>query len=93
SSGSSLYRAWSASCLTELEEWEAAEVEVDWLMERLPGDGKIRLLAANLYAGQGRTDDAIAELEAALEYWSEADADFRPAAEARALLAELQAAG
>ncbi len=93
SSGSSLYRAWSASCLTELEEWEAAEVEVDWLMERLPGDAKIRLLAANLYAGRGQTDNAIAELETALEYWSEADASFRPAAEARALLAELQAAG
>jgi tetratricopeptide (TPR) repeat protein len=93
SSGSSRYRAWSAACLTELEDWEAAEAEVDWLLDRFPGDGKIRLLAADLYAGRGRTDDAIAELEIALGYWSEADANFRPAAEARELLAELQAAG
>ena len=64
-----------------------------WLLERFPGDGKIRLMVARLYAGQGRTADAIGELELALGYWSEADANFRPAAEARELLTELQTAG
>jgi tetratricopeptide (TPR) repeat protein len=91
SPGSLTYRAWSASCLISLEQWDEAEADVAWLLERLPGDGKIRVVAARLYAGQGRTADAIAELEIALDYWSEADADFRPAAEARALLEELQA--
>ena len=87
------YRAWSTACLTDLERWEEAGEGMTWLLERLPGDGKIRLMAARLYAGQGRTADAIAELELALGYWSEADASFRPAAEARGLLAELQTAG
>jgi hypothetical protein len=36
------------------------------------------------------TADAIAELEIALDYWSEADPDYRPAREARALLEELR---
>ena len=93
SPGSSRYRAWSAACLTELERWEEAEEDVTWLLERFPGDGKIRLMVARLYAGQGRTADAIAELELALGYWSEADANFRPAGEARELLTELQTAG
>jgi len=93
SPGSSRNRAWAAACLIDLERWEAAEVEVEWLLERLPGDGKVRLLAARLRAGQGRTADAIAEVETALDYWSEADTAYRPAAEARELLAELQAAG
>jgi tetratricopeptide (TPR) repeat protein len=90
SPGSSRYRAWSAACLTELERWDEAEAEVADLLERFPGDGKIRLLAANLYAGQARTDDAIAELEVALGYWSEADPDFRPAQEARDLMEQLR---
>ena len=37
-------------------------------------------------------EEAQAELELALGYWSEADANFRPAAEARELLTELQTA-
>jgi len=93
SPGSFRNRAWSAACLIELERWEEAEEDVTWLLERMPGDGKIRLMAARLYGGQGRTADAIAELEIALGYWSEADANFRPAAEARELLTELQTAG
>jgi tetratricopeptide (TPR) repeat protein len=91
SPGSLTYRAWSASCLISLEQWDEAEADVAWLLERLPGDGKIRVVAARLYAGQGRTADAIAELEIALDYWSGADPHYRPAAEARALLEELQA--
>jgi hypothetical protein len=37
--------------------------------------------------------EAIAGHEVAMAIWSEADADYRPAAEARALLQELQAGG
>jgi len=86
-----LYLLWRASCLRKLERWEAAEAEVTRLLEPNPGNAKFRLEAARLYAAQDRTAEAIAELEVALEIWSEADPDFRPAQEARALLEELQA--
>ena len=87
-----VYRGWLALCLTSLERWEEAEGEVAWLLERFPGSGKIRLVAARLYAAQGRKVDAIAELEIALGYWSAADPDYRPAGEAHALLEELRSA-
>jgi tetratricopeptide (TPR) repeat protein/TolB-like protein len=90
---SSLYRAWRARCLTTLERWDEAKAEIGWLLERFPGSAKFRLDAARLYAGQGRTADAVAEAEAALDIWSLADPDFRPAREARAFLEELGAAG
>ncbi|MCL7959982.1 MAG: tetratricopeptide repeat protein [marine benthic group bacterium] len=93
SQGNLTYLAWSAACLTELERYEEAEADVALLVERLPASPKIRVVAARLYAGQGRTEDAVAALEVALAVWAEADSDFRPAAEARALLEELQAAG
>jgi tetratricopeptide (TPR) repeat protein/TolB-like protein len=90
---SSAYRIWLARCLTTLERWDEAQAEVNWVLERRPGSAKLRLDAARLYAAQGRTANAIAELDVALDIWSEADPDFRPAQEARALLEELQAAG
>jgi tetratricopeptide (TPR) repeat protein len=86
------YRAWLTICLTSLERWEEAEVHLAWLLERFPGFAMIRLVAAQHYAARGRTDEAIAELEIALGYWSTADSDYRPAQEARALLDDLQAA-
>ena len=88
---STTYRAWLAACLTSLEHWEEAEPEIAWLLERFPGSPKIRQLAGWHYAERGRVADAIAELEIALDYWSEADPDYRPAQEARSLLEELRA--
>ena len=64
-----------------------------WLLERFPGSAKVRLVAARLYAAEGKTSEAISEVETALDTWSEADPDYRPAAEARALLEELRSAG
>jgi tetratricopeptide (TPR) repeat protein len=87
-----LYRAWLARCLTSLQRWNEAQSEMAWLLERFPGSAKIRQLAARNYAARGMTAEAIAELEIALGYWSTADADYRPAQEARALLDELQTA-
>jgi len=89
---SSLYRGWLASCQTSLDRLTEAGNEVAWLLERFPGSAKVRLVAARLYAAEGRMADAIAEVETALGYWSEADPEYRPALEARALLKELQAA-
>ena len=90
---SSLYRGWLASCQTSLEQFDEAGDEVAWLLKRFPGSAKVRLLAARLYAAEGRTSDAISEVETALDTWSEADPEYRPAREARALLEELKAAG
>jgi hypothetical protein len=90
---SSQFRAWLAACLTSLERWEEAEVELAWLLERFPGSAKVRHLAGWLASERGRTADAMSELEVALDIWSEADSDYRPAQEARALLEELRAGG
>jgi len=87
---SSRYRAWLAICQTSLERWDKAEGEVAWLLERFPGSSMVRLIAAWYYFARGSPADAIAELEIALDYWSGADADYRPAQEARALLEELR---
>lgn len=87
---SSQFRAWLAACQTSLGRFDEAEAHVDWLLERLPGSAKIRRLAAYLYSEQGRTAEAITELEAALDIWSGADADFRPARVAREMLDELR---
>jgi tetratricopeptide (TPR) repeat protein len=87
---SELYLLWRASCLRKLERWDEAEAEITGLLEPNPGNARYRLEAARLYAAQGRTADAIAQLEGALDIWSEADPDFRPAQEARALLEELR---
>jgi tetratricopeptide (TPR) repeat protein len=88
-----VYRAWLAICRTSLERWEEAERDVVWLLERFPGSAMIRLIAARQHSDRGRTADAIAELESALDTWSGADADYQPARNARALLEELRAAG
>ena len=76
--------------LTSLERWSDAEEEVAWLLERAPGRGVYQLDVARYHAARGRTEDAIAELEAALEIWSEADPEYRPAQEARELLRDLR---
>jgi tetratricopeptide (TPR) repeat protein len=87
----SLFRAWYANCLITLGDLDEAEGEVERLAGRLPGDPKVRMVVARLYEAQGRADDAIAEIEAALETWADADPDFQPAREARQMLQELQA--
>lgn len=88
---SSAYRAWLAACQTSLGRWDEAEAEIVWLLERFPGSAKVRQLAGWHYAERGRTADAIAELEIALDYWSAADPGYGPAQEARDLLEELRA--
>lgn len=77
-------------CLTALERWGDAGREADWLLERHPGWGTHRLLIARYHVARGQTDEAISHLEAALGFWSDADADYIPAQEARALLEELR---
>ena len=78
-------------CLRSLGRLEEAEEALVDLINRFPGSAMLRLEAARVYAAQGRTDDAIAELETARETWSEADPEYIPAREARELLVELRA--
>ena len=85
-----LYRASRLRCLTTLGRWKDAETEVAWLLERIPGNARYRLDVARYHVARGQTDEATTHLEAALGFWSEADADYIPAREARALLAELR---
>jgi len=85
-----MYRLNRLQCLVETKRWPQAEREVDWLLTRQPGYPKIRLEIARYYVARGQTDEAIAHLEYALDVWSEADSDYVPAREARALLTELR---
>ena len=85
------FRAWLASCQISMDRWEEAEREVEWLLVRYPGDAKLRMVAARLFAAQGDTADAIGQVEAALETWSDADRAFRPARDAAAELERLRA--
>jgi tetratricopeptide (TPR) repeat protein len=86
------YRVSRLQCLTALQRWRDAQTEADWLVERVPGSAKYRLAIARYYAARGDTARAIEHLEVATDIWSEADADYIPAQEARALLAELRGA-
>lgn len=73
------------ACLTQLERWDEAEEQAQWLLQRRPGFPTMRLAIARYYAARGRTDDALANLDAALATWSAAEPDYRPAIEARVL--------
>jgi tetratricopeptide (TPR) repeat protein len=84
------YRVSHLACLVETKRWPQAEREVNWLLARRPGSAKARVGIARYYAARDRTDEAISHLEYALDVWSEADSDYVPAREARALLTELR---
>jgi len=86
----SLYRVSRLRCLVADERWDDAQPEIDWLLERRPGYAKTRLIIARYHIARGQTDEAIGHLETAVNIWSEADEDYIPAQEARALLAELR---
>jgi Tfp pilus assembly protein PilF len=55
-----------------------------------PAYPKARFQLALVYQEMGRTDDAIEQLQAALEIWKDADPEYIPAQVARAKLAELE---
>lgn len=86
---SGLYALARARCLRELGRLEEAGQEVDWLLARWPGVQEYQVEAARLAAARGETAEALGHLDAALAVWTEADPEFRPAREARALRAEL----
>jgi tetratricopeptide (TPR) repeat protein len=83
------YAVARARCLREFGRLGEAGEEIEWLRERLPGYGDVRLEAARYFAARGKTDEALAQLDSALAGWSGADPKFTPADEARALRAEI----
>ena len=85
-----LYRATRLRCLTGLRRWDDADQEATWLLTRFAGVGRYRLAIARFHAAHGQTAESISHLEATLGFWSEADAEYIPAQEARALLEQLQ---
>ena len=78
-----------ARCLRELGRLDEAGGEIDWLLARWPGVQEVQVEAARLAAARGDTAEALGYLDGALATWAEADSEFRPAREARALRAEI----
>lgn len=72
-------------CLTSLRSWNAAQEDADWLLEHWPGWPTSRLAIAGYLVARGRLSDAAPHLDYALRAWSDADLDYLPAREARAL--------
>lgn len=85
------YAVSRARCLREFGRLDEAGEEIEWLRDRLPGFGDVRLEAARYFAARGQTDAALAQLDSLLATWSDADPEFEPAHEARALRAEISA--
>ncbi len=83
-------RVWAARCQLALGDLSAAEATLLEILRVTPAYPKARFQLALVYQDMGRTDDAIEQLQAALEIWKDADPEYIPAQEARARLAELQ---
>lgn len=79
-------------CSTEQARWDAAGEDAEWFLEHQPGLPAHRLAVARYLAARGRRDEAIEHLDYALEVWSEADAAYLPAQEARTLRESLRGA-
>jgi tetratricopeptide (TPR) repeat protein len=80
-----------ARCQLALGDSGAAEQTLTEVLRVTPAFPKALHQLALVYEEMGRTDEAIAQLEAALEIWKNADPDYRPAQDARAKLVELEA--
>ncbi|MCL7965591.1 MAG: hypothetical protein M8857_00635, partial [marine benthic group bacterium] len=63
--------------------------DLDRLLALWGGDPEARVEAARYALARGDRSEARAHLDAALSVWAEADSEFRPAREARALRAKL----
>jgi len=78
-----------ARCLRELGRLDEASGEIEWLLARYPGHSKVRLEAARHFAARGETEEALAQLDTLLAAWADADPQFKPLHEARALREEI----
>ncbi len=74
-----------AVCLRELGRYAEAESLIQEVVKRIPAEPTAQLELARLAVAQGNDDDAREALDAALVVWADADQEYGPAAEARAL--------
>ena len=74
-----------AACLRELGRFDEAEALVREVLRRIPAEPTAHLELARLEVARGRPDEARQAVDASLLAWSDADPEFRPAAEARKL--------
>jgi tetratricopeptide (TPR) repeat protein len=76
-----------AEALRELGRLADAEQAIRLALKRTPGSAAAHVELARVLQARGDAAGSRAALERALEMWSQAEPDFEPAAEARALLA------
>ncbi|MEJ2339340.1 MAG: tetratricopeptide repeat protein [Gemmatimonadales bacterium] len=76
-------------CERKLGRLDEAAVSLERTLEVRPADPKALLELARVRAESGDREAALERVEAALEVWAQADPGFEPAAEARALHAQL----
>jgi tetratricopeptide (TPR) repeat protein/TolB-like protein len=74
-----------AACLRELGRFDDAEVLVREVLRRIPAEPTAHLELARLELARGRPAEARQAVDVALLAWADADPEFRPATEARAL--------
>jgi len=74
-----------AECLRELGRLDEAEVSARRTIELIPGAASAYVELARILEARGDRAGAIGALDRAFEYWSAAEPDYEPAAEARAL--------
>jgi len=86
-----LFAAALGRCQRKLGELEAAEATLQGVLKVVPADAKARYEMALVYEDMGRTADAIEQLQAAADIWTNADPDYQPAQRAQAKLTELRA--
>ncbi|MEJ2482001.1 MAG: tetratricopeptide repeat protein, partial [Gemmatimonadota bacterium] len=79
-----------ARCLRELGRLDDAGEDLERLLALWGGDPEARVEAARYALARGEREEALQHLDAALAVWAEADPEFRPAQEARALRREIE---
>jgi tetratricopeptide (TPR) repeat protein/TolB-like protein len=80
-------------CYREMGELEEAQAQLSRLLTIRPYDATAHYEIALVRAEMGDSEAALGHLRTALEVWSEADLDFKPAQRAREKLAELTSTG
>ena len=80
---------WHARASLDAGDFESAEKSLAEALQLDPAHPESHYQLARLHQERGDPDAARRSLEKALETWATADASYRPAAEARELLASL----
>lgn len=79
-----------SECYRGLKEYDKAEESIQLALKHYPYRSPILFEASKLYFEMGEDEKALEYLKQANEIWKDADADYKPAIEAKAKLQELQ---